>query len=113
MPLTYIFPTTTCLQDLNLPPAVNGENTEHRMAIAFAWEERNSLQAEVDLASRRCRQMLFAAQTYAVRAERLSEQLDAATKRVHVSVQNIVDKRTSYSGSDVQNGNRSCVYHLN
>lgn len=83
------------------------------MAIAFAWEERNSLQAEVDLASRRCRQMLFAAQTYAVRAERLSEQLDAATKRVHVSVQNIVDKRTSYSGSDVQNGNRSCVYHLN
>ena len=85
MPLTYIFPTTTCRQDLNLPPAVNGVNTELRMAITFAWEEGNSLQAEVDLASQCCRQMLFATQTYAVCAERLSKQLDAATKCVHVS----------------------------
>jgi hypothetical protein len=77
------------------------------MVIAYACEERNSLQAEVDLASRRCRQMLFAAQTYAVRAEKINLQVNAATQRVLVAIQGLSNKQTSHS--DQSNQFNSCV----
>lgn len=63
---------------------------EVQMDIARAVEERNCIQAEIDLASRRCRQHVFIAHSEALRAQKLSPKLDSATKHVMTSVQEIV-----------------------
>jgi len=67
---------------------------ETRMAIAQAMEERNCLQAEIDLASRRCRQHVYAAHSCALLADKLATRQDVVSKHVVTTVQAIVNKQS-------------------
>ncbi len=72
-----------------MPPEVDKASAEVQMAIAFALEERNCIQAEMDLAARRCRQLVFAANTQALRAQQLFDKLGVATSDVVQAIQNV------------------------
>ena len=65
-----------------------------RMTIAHAMEERNCLQAEIDLASRRCRQYVYAAHSYALLADRLATRQEVVSNHVVTTVQAIVNKQS-------------------
>jgi len=67
------------------------------MTIAYACEERNSLQAELDLVSQHCRQMLFGAQTYAVRADKLNAKVDEVSQCIFKAIEGFSNKRHSQS----------------
>lgn len=82
-------------QELLLPSEVNNLSEEQQMALAYAVEERNCLQAEIDLASRRCRQHVFAAHGQALRAQKLASKFDSISKQVAVSVKEVVHKAQS------------------
>ena len=71
---------------------MDGTNEETQMVIAQAIEERNCLQAEIDLASRRCRQHVYAAHGCALLADRLAVRQDAVSKHVVLTVESIVNK---------------------
>jgi hypothetical protein len=64
------------------------------MALACALEERNCVQAEVDLAARRFRQLVFAAHHQAILAGSLNTRLDAVQQQVAASVRDAIDRHT-------------------
>lgn len=73
------------------------------MAIAYAVEERNCIQAEVDLASRRCRQLVFAAHNQALLADKLNAKLDTVEHNISLSVQDVLENpETPYDGTHVR-----------
>jgi hypothetical protein len=82
----------TCfiLQDLRLPQEFNELSEEERVDIACAIEEGNCLQAEVDLASRRCRQLVFAAHKQVLLADKLNAKLGTVKQNVTTSVRGAV-----------------------
>jgi hypothetical protein len=82
--------TSFILQDLRLPQVFNELSEEERVDIACAIEEGNCLQAEVDLASRRCRQFVFAAHKQALLADKLNAKLGTVKRSVNTSVRGAV-----------------------
>lgn len=91
------FTSHLILKDLNLPQEVSGLTEEKQMAIAYAVEERNCIQAEVDLASRRCRLLVFAAHNQALRAQHLNTKLETAGEHIAVSVQSALEENPESS----------------
>jgi hypothetical protein len=69
------------------------------MEIAQAIEKRNCIQAEIDLASRRFRHLIYATHAQALRAERLSTEHATASQQVFKSVRTVIE-----SSSDVSKG---------
>jgi hypothetical protein len=63
-----------------------------QMAIAFVVEERNCIQAEVDLASRRCRLLVFAAHNQALQATQLNSRLDTMGDAIAKTVEDVSNK---------------------
>ena len=64
------------------------------MAIACAIEERNCIQAEVDLAARRCRQHVFVAHHQALLAARLNSKLDVVGDEVTATVYSAIERQS-------------------
>jgi hypothetical protein len=62
------------------------------MAIAYAIDGRNCIQAEVDLASCRSRQLVFAAHHQALLAQKLSTKLEATGQQISEEVGDTVTK---------------------
>lgn len=85
--------TDDILQDLHLPSEINELSEETRVDIAYVIEEGNCLQAEVDLASRRCRQLVFAAHKQALRADRLNAELSTVRRNISTRLQDVVVDR--------------------
>jgi hypothetical protein len=80
-----------------LPTGIDKLNEETQMALAFAIEERNCMQAELDLAARRCRQYIFAAHHQALIATRINTTLGSAAGKVHASIHSAIDQQTAMS----------------
>jgi hypothetical protein len=78
------------LQDLRLPAAVHEMSEQRQMSIAYAVEERNCLQAEIDLASRRCRQLVFAAHNHALEAENLNAKRETVGLYIFRSMRDVI-----------------------
>jgi len=83
------------------------------MAIAQAIEERNCIQAELDLASRRFRKLVYAAHAQALRAERLSAEYATASQQVVRSVQDVVQGCSPLVNSSQTSGSSFILHHFN
>ena len=70
------------------------------MAVAYAWEERNALVAKADLDARRSRQMLFAAQCYALRADKGYSEASTAAQQVYTTIQGLENNITEPPPTD-------------
>jgi hypothetical protein len=85
------------LQDLRLPSEINELSEETRVDIACAIEEGNCLQAEIDLASRRCRQLVFATHKQALCADKLNAKLGTVKQNISTRLQDaIIDLQAPY-----------------
>jgi len=67
------------------------------MALAYAIEERNCMQVELDLAARRCRQYVFAAHHQALIAARINTTLDSVADEVQASIHSAIDQQVVMS----------------
>ena len=87
----YIVPDTSFIssQELHLPSSLNTAHDEERMAVAYAWEEHNALIAKADLDARHSRQMLFAAQCYALHADKGYSEASTAAQQVYITIQGL------------------------
>jgi hypothetical protein len=82
------------------------------MHIAQTMEERNCLQAEIDLVSRRFRQHVYAAHSCVLRADKLALRQDSVTKHVITTVQTIVDNKLCAGSSSQKTPGKFVAYRV-
>jgi hypothetical protein len=101
--------TSSILQDLCLPSEINELNEETQVDIAATIEEGNCLQAEVDLASRCCCQLVFTAHKQVLHADRLNTKLSTVRRDITTSVQDamIANHQTKHDSISQHTGGHS------
>jgi hypothetical protein len=82
--------STWVLQELNFPPEVDHLSEEKRMALASAVEERNCVHAEANLASHRCRQLVFAAHSQALLMGKFNSKAEAISQQIAQSIRDAI-----------------------
>jgi len=99
----FIFVSETSFtvpQELHLPSCVNVARDEEKMAIAYAWEERNTILAQADLDARRLSSNAFRHSTLCIaRAQRLLWHSRAA-QRVELLISELQDGNEKKSSTD-------------
>jgi len=70
-------------QDLHIPRSLDAVDEADRVTLAYACEVHNVLQAELVLAERHYRKMLFATKAQQLRVETAREQLDTVKNQVN------------------------------
>jgi hypothetical protein len=91
-----------------LPPEVDSLDEATRIALAMQVEERNCLQAEIDLASRRCRYNTFTSHHHGLTATNLQKKLEKVSQAVSVSIADAIKNHKASKlphNTNVQNPN--------